>query len=331
MLIGEVSRRSGVSTRMLRHYDALGLVRPSGRASSGYREYSAADFRRLFHVECLRSLGLSLQDAKRALDDPAFEPTAVVSALIDHTRARMAEQQRVLDRLAQIEAAAPGQWEDVIDTVGLLRALESGSGSHRQQAVLAQREGGMPTEALVEAVLAEEDLNVAGALRWSLARAGDDAVPGLARGMASADAEVRRRAVVATAAIPTPPATELLLAALDDVDAGVRDRAALELGQRLVPAATDLLAAMVVAGRRDVEAAEALGKLGEATVPTEAVVAALEEALGPSDSPPARLRVAQALAEIPGASSDGALARLAADDDSTIAATAAAILADRGR
>ncbi len=57
MLIGEVSRRCGVSTRMLRHYDTLGLVKPTGRTSSGYREYSADDIRRLFHVESLRTLG----------------------------------------------------------------------------------------------------------------------------------------------------------------------------------------------------------------------------------------------------------------------------------
>ena len=48
MLIGEVARRSGVSTRMLRHYDALGLVRPTGRTVGGYREYSAEDIRGIF-------------------------------------------------------------------------------------------------------------------------------------------------------------------------------------------------------------------------------------------------------------------------------------------
>ncbi|RAF05736.1 MerR family transcriptional regulator, partial [Burkholderia multivorans] len=36
MRIGEVSRRSGVSARMLRHYETLGLVTPSARGSNGY-------------------------------------------------------------------------------------------------------------------------------------------------------------------------------------------------------------------------------------------------------------------------------------------------------
>ncbi len=55
---------------MLRHYESLGLVQPSQRTDSGYREYCAKDIRRIFHIESLRSLGLSLRDIGRALDDP---------------------------------------------------------------------------------------------------------------------------------------------------------------------------------------------------------------------------------------------------------------------
>ncbi|WP_415750406.1 MerR family DNA-binding transcriptional regulator [Burkholderia sp. BCC1988] len=42
MRISELANRSGVSARMLRHYDAIGLVSPSGRTEAGYREYSQA-------------------------------------------------------------------------------------------------------------------------------------------------------------------------------------------------------------------------------------------------------------------------------------------------
>ena len=56
MRIGKVATRSGVSARMLRHYDALGLVRPSGRSSGGYREYSEDDIRRIFHVDCRETM-----------------------------------------------------------------------------------------------------------------------------------------------------------------------------------------------------------------------------------------------------------------------------------
>ena len=62
MRIGEVSRRAGISARMLRHYDELGIVSPSQRTAGGYREYTTQDIQRLFQVESLRSLGMSLRD-----------------------------------------------------------------------------------------------------------------------------------------------------------------------------------------------------------------------------------------------------------------------------
>ncbi|WP_431955630.1 MerR family transcriptional regulator [Nocardia lijiangensis] len=332
MLIGEVSQRSGVSTRMLRHYDALGLVKPTGRTTGGYREYSADDIRRLFHVECLRTLGLSLNDAKRALDEPGFAPAELVGELIRHTRARIAAEQELLGKLERIDAAAPTQWGDVMSIVTLLRALESESGARRQQAVLAQNEGAsLPVEALVEAALSEDDPNVAGALRWSLARAAGAGLTDLAVGLDSAVVEVRRRATVAIAAVPAAEATVLLMRALDDGDAIVRDRAALALGSRHVAAAMPALLEMVVEGRSDVEAAEVLGLLAEATAATDDIVRAMRDKLDNTDDSPTRLRITQALAEIPGAAAREALAELTDDGDRTIAATASAIAHTRER
>jgi DNA-binding transcriptional MerR regulator len=90
VLIGEVSARSGISARMLRHYDRIGLVSPTGRTRGGYREYSSDDVRRLFHVEALRSLGLGLQEVADALDDLSFDPADVVDRLLARTRERLA-------------------------------------------------------------------------------------------------------------------------------------------------------------------------------------------------------------------------------------------------
>lgn len=334
MLIGEVSERSGVSARMLRHYDALGLVTPTGRTSGGYREYSPDDIRRLFHVESLRTLGLSLEDTKRALDDPDFAPTDLVGDLIGHTRRRITAEEELLARLERVDAAAPAQWDDVLRIVGLLHALESESAGRRQQAVLAHDDDTpLPVEALVAAVLTEDDLNVAGALQWSLARAAGRALAGLAGGLDSEVADIRRRAVSAIAAVPDAEATVLLRQALADSDDTVRDRAALALGSRGSADPMPVLLDMIVEGRRDVEAAEVLGLLAEASTPTEAVVAAVQDRLDDATDTASRLRITQALAEIPGSEARDALARLAHDGDRTIAATAAAIidLQDRGR
>jgi len=150
MLIGEVSRRSGVSTRMLRHYDRLGLVEPTGRTPGGYREYSAEDIRRLFHVESLRTLGLSLNQIKRALDEPEFAPADLVGDLIRHTRQRIAAEEVLLTQLERVDVVAPAEWEDVLRIVAALRALESEPAAHRQQAILSQHGGtSLPADALV--------------------------------------------------------------------------------------------------------------------------------------------------------------------------------------
>lgn len=322
MLIGEVSRRSGVSSRMLRHYDALGLVTPSVRTSTGYREYSADDIRRLFHVECLRTLGLSLTEAKRALDDPGFAPGDMVDQLVRRTRARIAAEQELLGKLERVDAAAPEQWEAVLSIVTLLHALESESGADRQQAVLARYEDA-PVDALVAAALSEEDLNVAGALRWSLARAAGAALTDLAAGLDSPEVDVRRRAVAAIVAVPSGEATDLLRTALGDADLVVADRAALALGARRVTEAIQHLLDMVTEGRTDVEAAEMLGLL--AATSADEIVRQLRDRLDTSDQK-TRLRITQALGEVPAPAARQALVELTEDDDRWVAATAAAVL-----
>ncbi|WP_067893637.1 MerR family transcriptional regulator [Nocardia vaccinii] len=332
MLIGEVSRQSGISPRMLRHYDALGLVSPTGRTIGGYREYSAEDLRRLFHVECLRTLGLSLHEAKRALDDPDFAPTALVGELIEHTRARIAAEQELLRNLERVDAAAPAQWDQVTTIVALLRGLESESGNHRQQAVLSQHtNAALPMAAVAQAALSEEDPNVAGALRWSLARAAGAGLGELSAGLAAEQTQIRRRAVLAIAAVPTAEATTLLRRVLDDADPVVRERAALALGSRQVSEAVPVLLAMVVAGRSDVEAAEVLGSLAQATSRDADLVRAMRAELDSTADPAARLRITQALAEIPGNAARAALDDLASDADRTVAATAASIARARNR
>ncbi|MDX3189832.1 MerR family transcriptional regulator [Streptomyces sp. MN03-5084-2B] len=328
MLIGEVARRCGVSTRMLRHYESLGLVRPTGRTVGGYREYSAADIRRIFHVEGLRSLGMSLRQIGRALEDPAFTPSALVGDLVRRTEDRLRRERELLERLRAIDASAPSGWEDVLRVVELLRGLGSPNAARRQQAVLARAEDlPVPVDPLAAAILAEADSNVAGALRWALARAGGDAVGSVAPGLRSDEAEVRRRAVRAIAELPGAEAGALLEAAIEDADPAVRRIAALASGRRGVLAAVPVLAGMVVEGTNDVEAAEVLGTLslddGHADRITGALAAAL--AAHPGDAA-VRIRLAQALAELPGTAARDVLRRLGRDDDAAVALVASALV-----
>ncbi|MGW4501411.1 MerR family transcriptional regulator [Micromonospora sp. NPDC004336] len=324
MLIGEVARRSGVSARMLRHYDSLGLVRPTGRTGAGYREYSGEDIQRIFHIESLRSLGLSLREVGRALDDPGFTPSELVADLIRRTRERIAAETELLTRLHRIDAAEPAGWEDVLQVVALLQALGSESAGKRQRAALSSAEDNpVPVEALVEAALRETDPNVAGALRWALARSGDGGLALLAEGLRAPDAEVRKRAVQAVAEMPDGQATVLLKDALAGADVAVRRHAALALGARGVADAVPTLVDMVVAEANDVDAADALSALASDPALTEQIATRLvdrlaDRAVGSS----ARRRLTQALADIPGDTASRALAELSRDEDRAVALTA---------
>ncbi|MET7668255.1 HEAT repeat domain-containing protein [Micromonospora luteifusca] len=328
MLIGEVARRSGITARMLRHYESLGLVRPTGRTGAGYREYSGEDLRLIFQVESLRSLGLSLREVRRALNDPAFTPSGLVDDLVSQTRRRIAGEMELLTRLRRIGAAEPADWEDVFQIVALLQALGSESAGKRQRAALSSvDEAPVPVEALVEAALNETDPNVAGALRWALAQSGDDGLALLAEGLGSPVAEVRRRAVQSIAEIPTATATALLQDALANPDIVVRRYAALTLGPRGVADAVPTLIDMVVEETNDVDAADALSALASDPALAEQIAIRLVDRLaqGPVESS-VRRRLAQALADIPGHAAARALVDLAQDDDRAVALTATYIL-----
>ncbi|MEU6858175.1 MerR family transcriptional regulator [Glycomyces sp. NPDC046736] len=325
MRIGEVARRSGVSTRMLRHYDSLGLVRPTGRTSTGYREYTDADIQRIFHVESLRTLGLSLRQVGEALDDPAFAPATLIADLIADAEERLRREKELLKRLRAVDASAPTGWEAVLRITELLHGLASPSAARRQQAILAP-EAELPADTLAEAALTESDLNVAGALRWALARSGQGAAK-LAPALASKDAKVRRSAVLALAKIDDEASTDLLTAALDDADDAVRRHTALALGARGKTEAVPMLMRMVTEGTNDVDAAERLAQIAQDEKSGERIRAALIAAMNTTVDIEVRSRLVQAAAEMPPDIALDVLEHFKDDENETIARTAQALAA----
>ena len=90
--IQELSRLSGVTTRALRWYDHIGLLKPSRVAESGYRYYGPAEVDRLQDILFYRALGVELAQIKECLDDPSFDRLA---ALRNHLTALEAERERL--------------------------------------------------------------------------------------------------------------------------------------------------------------------------------------------------------------------------------------------
>ncbi|MEL7582510.1 MerR family transcriptional regulator [Brevibacterium casei] len=269
MRIGEVSRRSGVSARMLRHYETLGLVTPSARGSNGYREYSPSDIGRIFHIEGLRRLGLSLPEVGRLLAEPGFDASALVTDLIAAAHERIETERRLLERLEEIRGLGRSDGESLLGTIDLMRSLESRDVIQRHKAALGSGvDLGVPVESLSRAVLDEAVPNAAGAMRWALAQVGTDAVEPLSTGLRSAEPAVRRNAIRALDEIRrTASADDVAVAtavavhmreALRDDDLEVMTVAALALGDMRDPVAVPILLEVAMSDEKDIDAAEAL-------------------------------------------------------------------------
>ena len=67
MNIGQAATASGVSAKMIRHYEEVGLVRPPKRSASNYRTYSGNDVHVLRFIKRARTLGFSMTDIKQLL------------------------------------------------------------------------------------------------------------------------------------------------------------------------------------------------------------------------------------------------------------------------
>lgn len=114
--IGAMAERSGLSLRTLRHYDALGLLPPSGRTEGGYRVYTPEDLRRLMTIKRMKALDYStaqMGELLRLLDvaegtgpeQARREAREQLEALLADARARrerLAEQVRRADEFLRV-------------------------------------------------------------------------------------------------------------------------------------------------------------------------------------------------------------------------------------
>ena len=102
--IGEFARHGRVSVRMLRHYDAIGLLEPTRvDSATGYRFYEASQLSRLNRIVALKNLGFTLEQVASILDDQVS--TAELHGMLKLRQAELQEQITTdTARLAQVRA-----------------------------------------------------------------------------------------------------------------------------------------------------------------------------------------------------------------------------------
>ena len=108
--IGEASAETGVSAKMIRHYESIGLIAPAARTFANYRLYNEGDLHRLRFIKRARSLGFAVKqiEALLALWDDPRRASAEVKQLARTHAAELGEKirelqamQRTLETLAQ--------------------------------------------------------------------------------------------------------------------------------------------------------------------------------------------------------------------------------------
>ncbi|WP_062317931.1 MerR family transcriptional regulator [Demequina maris] len=176
--IASVARLTGVTSRTLRHYDAIGLLSPAWTGHDGRRHYGETELLRLQHILVLRELGVPLETIASIVDTD--DPTLTAALMRDHHVALLAQRDRfaalaetVERTLTRIEKGLPmtsdemfegfdheryepearERWGD--DAVARSNAAWTGMSAEAQRAHAAEHEA--VAEALARLAAAEAD------------------------------------------------------------------------------------------------------------------------------------------------------------------------------
>jgi len=114
MTIGDAAKASGVSAKLIRYYESIGLIPEAGRTASGYRVYTAAEVNTLRFIKRARTLGFSIERIQHLVglwQDKARASSEVKHIALEHVtelEAKIAEMQAMRDALRELADACHG-------------------------------------------------------------------------------------------------------------------------------------------------------------------------------------------------------------------------------
>jgi MerR family copper efflux transcriptional regulator len=150
MNIGDVARASGVSAKMVRHYESVGLLPAVARTEAGYRQYTDKEVTTLRFIRQSRDLGFSIEQIRELLGlwqnrrRPSRQVKALAQAHIEELELKLAELQAMKATLQHLVQCCHGDDRPdcpIIDTLaadGPVTPVVPGSGlqpgRHRRRA-----------------------------------------------------------------------------------------------------------------------------------------------------------------------------------------------------
>jgi MerR family copper efflux transcriptional regulator len=136
MNIGQAAQRSGLTAKMIRYYESIGLLAPAGRGDNGYRRYNEDDLHRLAFIKRSRDLGFSLDEVGKLLalwqdrQRASAEVKALASAHVQDLNRKIAELTGLRDTLLGLVEHCHG---DERPDCPILADLESGGCCQEQR------------------------------------------------------------------------------------------------------------------------------------------------------------------------------------------------------
>lgn len=114
MNIGQASKATGVSTKMIRYYEKVGLIRPTDRTESNYRSFSDRDINDLRFIRRSRTLGFSIDEITQLLslwrdrERPSREVKAIAERHVAELDAKVMEMKAMADTLRLLARCCAG-------------------------------------------------------------------------------------------------------------------------------------------------------------------------------------------------------------------------------
>jgi MerR family copper efflux transcriptional regulator len=136
MNIGEAARASGVTAKMIRYYEGVGLLKAKARTTAGYRLYGAEEVHSLRFIRQARRLGFLVEDIRRLLalwHDRSRASAEVKSIALEHVAEldrRIVELTEMRDTLAHLAAHCHGDARPDCPIIERLAASAPSSATH---------------------------------------------------------------------------------------------------------------------------------------------------------------------------------------------------------